>query len=109
MLIPNEKHTKEKNTVTIHKILHKILEVIKLFYEKGYRFNNDKDFYLRKIAELIKDNFDNHYENKDTFAFLFPNKFGVILTEKVTAPCLRLSLDHFFDPLWIITAWVHWI
>ena len=33
MLIPNEKHTKEKNTVTIHKILHKILDAIKIFYE----------------------------------------------------------------------------
>ena len=33
MLIPNEKRTKEKNTITIHKILHKILEAFKLFYE----------------------------------------------------------------------------
>ena len=30
---PNEKHTKEKNTITIHKILHKLLDEIKLFYE----------------------------------------------------------------------------
>ena len=30
---PKEKHTKEKNTITIHKILHKILDTIKIFYE----------------------------------------------------------------------------
>ena len=30
---PNEKHTKEKNTITIHIILHKLLDAIKLFYE----------------------------------------------------------------------------
>ena len=30
---PNEKHTKEKNNITIHKILHKLLDAIKLFYE----------------------------------------------------------------------------
>ncbi len=29
----NEKNTKEKNTVTIHKILHKLLDAIKIFYE----------------------------------------------------------------------------
>ena len=29
MLIPNEKRTKEKNTITIHKIL----DAIKIFYE----------------------------------------------------------------------------
>ena len=28
-----EKYAKEKNTVTIHKILHKILDAIKIFYE----------------------------------------------------------------------------
>lgn len=28
-----EKYAKEKNTITIHKILHKILESVKLFYE----------------------------------------------------------------------------
>ena len=28
-----EKRTKEKNTITIHKILHKILDAIKIFYE----------------------------------------------------------------------------
>ena len=28
-----EKNTKEKNTITIHKILHKLLEAIKIFYE----------------------------------------------------------------------------
>ena len=33
MISSKEKHTKDKNTITIHKILHKILEVIKLFYE----------------------------------------------------------------------------
>ena len=37
-------------------------------------------------------------------SFLLSNKFGVILAKKVTAPCLRFSFDHFFDPLWIITA-----
>ena len=33
MNYPKEKQTKEKNTITIHKILHKILEAFKLFYE----------------------------------------------------------------------------
>ena len=33
MLIPNDKRTKEKNTVTIHKVLHRILDAIKIFYE----------------------------------------------------------------------------
>ena len=33
MHVPNEKIAKEKNTVTIHKILHKLLEAIKIFYE----------------------------------------------------------------------------
>ena len=33
MATSNEKSTKEKNTITIHKILHKILEAFKLFYE----------------------------------------------------------------------------
>lgn len=28
-----EKYAKEKNTITIHKILHKILDAIKIFYE----------------------------------------------------------------------------
>ena len=28
-----EKKKKEKNTITIHKILHKLLDAIKLFYE----------------------------------------------------------------------------
>ena len=28
-----EKYAKEKNTITIHKILHKILDAVKLFYE----------------------------------------------------------------------------
>ena len=31
--ISKEKRTKEKNTITIHRILHKILDAIKLFYE----------------------------------------------------------------------------
>lgn len=31
--ISKEKHTKEKNTITIHKILHKILDAIKILYE----------------------------------------------------------------------------
>ena len=33
MISSKEKNTKDKNTITIHKILHKILEAIKLFYE----------------------------------------------------------------------------
>jgi len=33
MTISNEKHTKEKNTITIHRVLHKILDAIKIFYE----------------------------------------------------------------------------
>ena len=33
MHVPNEKIAKEKNTITIHKILHKLLEAIKIFYE----------------------------------------------------------------------------
>ena len=33
MHVPNEKIAKEKNIVTIHKILHKLLEAIKIFYE----------------------------------------------------------------------------
>ena len=28
-----EKYAKEKNTITIHKILHKILDAIKILYE----------------------------------------------------------------------------
>ena len=28
-----EKYAKEKNTITIHKILHKKLDAIKIFYE----------------------------------------------------------------------------
>ena len=31
--ISKEKRTKEKNTITIHKILHKILDAIKILYE----------------------------------------------------------------------------
>ena len=33
MVTPKEKHAKEKNTITIHKILHKLLDTIKIFYE----------------------------------------------------------------------------
>ena len=33
MISSKEKNTKDKNTITIHKILHKILKAIKLFYE----------------------------------------------------------------------------
>ena len=33
MTTSNEKSTKEKNTITIHKILHRILEAIKIFYD----------------------------------------------------------------------------
>lgn len=33
MISSKEKNTKDKNTITIHKILHKILEAVKLFYE----------------------------------------------------------------------------
>ncbi len=33
MYQPNEKHTKEKNIFTIHRLLHKILDAVKLVYE----------------------------------------------------------------------------
>ena len=45
---PNEKHTKEKNNITIHKILHKLLDAIKLFYEICkvliFKFDNQNEF-----------------------------------------------------------------
>ena len=31
--ISKEKRTKGKNTITIHRILHKLLDAVKLFYE----------------------------------------------------------------------------
>jgi len=46
MIYQKEKNTKEKHTFTIHKLLHKILEAVKLVYEICKVFKAIKDLFF---------------------------------------------------------------
>ena len=55
MHVPNEKIAKEKNTITIHKILHKLLEAIKIFYEICRVLKAILNLFLESLAQQKAD------------------------------------------------------